>query len=352
MERAYRHLSLDERIEIDKGLEAGESMRSIGRRLNRDVSTISREAQRGQWLPVNESQAYKPYKTTKSHGPWQVRRYAAGPSHRRATKRAQLSHQPRLFTCDEVVTLVARGLEKGWSPAMIAGRAPRSGIRISHEAIYQWIYATPARAAQWSPYLVRGHKKRRRHHGRRVHASHIPFRISIHARPAVIDTREQFGHWEGDTVLGAKTDKNGIHTETERMTRFLMAAKVDDLTSATTAATQLAMFTGLPAHAARSVTVDNGTENHASWILDTLAMPVYHADPYSSWQRGTNEHYNGVIRRYLPKGTSLAGVTGQDLADIVTEINNRPAKCLAWDTPAEAFTRLCLDPHATVALQS
>ncbi len=170
--------------------------------------------------------------------------------------------------------------------------------------------------------------------------------------PLVIDERGEFGHWEGDTVLGVKTEHNGIHTEIERVTRYLMAAKVNNLTSATTAATQLAMFTPLPALAARSVTLDNSSENHRHYELDTLAMPVWFADPYSSHQRGSNEHFNGILRRYLPKNTSFTNLTSHELADIVNEINNRPLKCLDWETPTEAFTRLCSTPHHTIALQT
>jgi IS30 family transposase len=352
MGKGYRHLCLDERIEIEKGLERGDSLHRIAARLGRAVSTISREAKHD-WLPANQSCAYKPYKTTLWHGPWQVGVYRAGPAQKKADARAANSHGPRLFTDDRVVAYVKNGLRRGWSPAMIAGRGSRDNtIHICHESIYAWIYANQARAHDWCQYLTRGHKHRRRKHGRRVHASRIPFRVSIQQRPNLIDQRVEFGHWEGDTVLGAKTDRDGIHTEVERVTRYLMATKIPDLTSATTARTQLAMFTPLPPQAARSATLDNGTENHHSHILDLLAMPVWFADPYSSWQRGTNENLNGVLRRYLPKQTHLATLTDDELADIVTEINNRPLKCLNWETPAEAFQRLSLNQHQNVALQN
>jgi len=352
MGEAYSHLSLEDRVEIEKGLDAKESYARIGARIGRPGSTVFREVTRNAWRPGNESAAYTPYRGQGRHRTMTRLQYRAGPAQRHAERRAANTHRPRLFTRDVVVGLVSDGLRRGWSPAMIAARAARAGIGVSHESIYAWIYGTRTRAAQWSPYLVRGHKRRRAQHGRRVHRSHIPFRVSIHDRPQVVEGRAEFGHWEGDTVLGAKTGRDGIHTEVERSTRYLMAAKVTDLRAATTAATQLGMFAGLPAHAARSVTLDNGAENHRHHQLDALAMPVYFADPYSSWQRGTNENLNGILRRYLPKGASLTGLTDTDLADIITEINNRPLKCLDWDTPAERFEWLCSNPHATVALQS
>jgi IS30 family transposase len=175
--------------------------------------------------------------------------------------------------------------------------------------------------------------------------------VSIHERPDAINQRSEFGHWEGDTVLGAKTDHDGIHTEVERTSKYLMAYKIPDLSATTTAITQLAMFTKLPAHALRSTTLDNGAENHRHYLLNLLAVQVFFADPYSAWQRGTNEHFNGVLRRYLPKGTSLTTLTDQELADIVEEINNRPLKCLNWNTPTETFQQqLHSNQHTNVAL--
>jgi IS30 family transposase len=131
---------------------------------------------------------------------------------------------------------------------------------------------------------------------------------------------------------------------------MVMARKIIAVTSQATSEAQLKIFVGLPPHAARSVTMDNGVENRSHYQLDRLAMPVYFTDPYSSWQKGTVEHFNGRIRRYLPKGTDFTQITDDQLQAIVTAINNQPLKCLGWATPAEVFHRLCSDPHATVAL--
>jgi len=131
-----------------------------------------------------------------------------------------------------------------------------------------------------------------------------------------------------------------------------MTVKPPDLTATSTANAMLGLFAPLPARAARSVTLDNGAENTQAWQLDTLAMPVYYADPYSAWQRGSNEHFNGVLRRYLAKGTSLNDLTETELSDITTEINNRPLKTLGWATPAETFQQLCSNQHHTIALQN
>jgi len=172
-----------------------------------------------------------------------------------------------------------------------------------------------------------------------VHKSHIPHRVSIHERPEVVNTRSEFGHWEGDTVEG-KGGRLGIHTETERVSRLLAAQKVSRIASEETIAAQKNIFSRMPEKARRSTTLDNGRENHLHYELRGLGMDTYHADPYSSWQRGTNEYHNGVLRRYVPKGTDFAMIDETELADIVEEINNRPRKCLCWQTPQEVFTKL------------
>jgi len=133
-----------------------------------------------------------------------------------------------------------------------------------------------------------------------------------------------------------------LHTEVERTSRFLIAAKINATTAHATLAAQHTMIAALPAHAVKSITADNGSE--FAWhhkLADSTGVPTYFADPYSAWQRGTNEHFNGRIRKYLPKRTRLDTITDHELCDIITEINNRPRKILGWQTPAEVFTHLC-----------
>jgi IS30 family transposase len=130
----------------------------------------------------------------------------------------------------------------------------------------------------------------------------------------------------------------------------LAARKITRVASRDTIEAQLWIFTPLPAHAARSVTLDNGSENHHHHGLDLLAMPTYFTDPYCSWQKGTIEHFNGRLRRYLPKGTDFTTISQTDLDQIVADINNQPLEILGWATPAEVFNQLCSIPDVTVAL--
>jgi transposase, IS30 family len=128
----------------------------------------------------------------------------------------------------------------------------------------------------------------------------------------------------------------------ERTSRYLVATKIKAVTAQATLDAQQTMVAKLPAHAVRSITADNGSD--FAWhhkLADSVGVPTYFAVPYSAWQRGTNEHFNGRIRKYIPKRTRLDTITEEELTDIITEINNRPRKVLDWQTPAEVFTRLC-----------
>ena len=167
------------------------------------------------------------------------------------------------------------------------------------------------------------------------HEVPIPGRVPISERPPEADGRSAFGHWEADSVIGVGCN---LHTEVERRTRFLMARIVPDKTAGESVGAQLDMFSPLPAGARVSVTHDNGTEfAHHERLRDGLGMATYFADPYSSWQRGSNENRNGMIRRYLPKRCEIRMDMAKEVREIVDEINNRPMRVLGYRTPAEAF---------------
>lgn len=247
----------------------------------------------------------------------------------------------------DVYAYVTARLRDAWSPDQIAGKLKKDHPCDRHwwitaETIYRWIYQPEQvqRDDPWSQYLRRKQKKRKKYNGRNVHRSHIPDRVSIHQRDEVINQRKQFGHWEGDTVEG-RGHKDGIHTEVERMSRFIAARKITSITSEATIIQQKQLFADFPQEARKSTTVDNGRETHLHYLLrKELAMDTYHADPYSSWQRGTNEHGNWHIRYYFPKGTNFAFVSEEELQDVIWEINNRPRKILGYMTAQEKFDQL------------
>jgi IS30 family transposase len=240
----------------------------------------------------------------------------------------------------EIYNYVLEKLRFSWSPEQIAGRLKKKYGKtvICHETIYRFIYSKKNQNKRLWEYLPWKRKKRKKKKGRKVHRGKIPDRVSIHSRSEKVNQRVVFGHWEGDSVEGKKINKQAIHTEVERLSRLTMANKVKDLTSKETSKTQEKMFSQLPKRARKSTTLDNGKENHLhAKLRKKLNMKTYHCDPYSSWQRGTNEYHNGLIRRYLPKGTDFNTITQEELNDIVKEINNRPRKVLNYNTPKEVF---------------
>lgn len=259
----------------------------------------------------------------------------------------KVAHSKHPLKNEDVYAYVTEHLRGGWSPDQIAGRLKREHphnrhFRITAETIYRWIYQPEQmnREDPWYEYLRRKQKRRKKYNGRTVHRSHIPDRVSIHARPSVINKRKQFGHWEGDTVEG-KGHRDGLHTEVERMSRFLAGRKVASITSEETIVVQQQLFADVPPAARKSTTLDNGRETHRHYELRrTLGMQTYHADPYSSWQRGTNEHGNWHLRYYFPKGTSFADVTDEELQDVIDEINSRPRKILGYMSAQEKFDQL------------
>ena len=341
MGEVYSHLSEEERQVIQIEIGNGTSIRRIGLMLGRNASTVSREVRRNTWFPSNENESYRPYRPKRlKTGPWTGRYYIAGPAQRKADRRCARPRKPYRLSYDRLWARVAEWLGRGWSPPLISGRLrvlwpddPR--MRVCPETIYRWIYSSKPLRERWARCLPCGHRRRRRRGGRRVSRFPIPGRVSISERPPEAGDRSGFGHWEADSVIGAGCN---LHTEVERKTRFLMALIVPDKTAGESAGAQMAMFGPLPAGARVSVTHDNGAEfaRHAR-LRDELGMDAYFADPYSSWQRGSNENCNGMIRRYLPKRCEIRMDMAKEVREIVDEINNRPMRVLDYRTPAEAF---------------
>lgn len=251
----------------------------------------------------------------------------------------------------EVFRWVLKRLVKGWSPEQISGRMKLvfkndSDMRICPETIYSFVYSDEFKYRKFWQYFPRGHKKRRQNGGRKVFSASIINRISIHDRPEIIGRNIEFGHFEGDSVEG-RAHKSGVHTEVERYSRMYFAIKVGAINSDETLKAQIKMFSNLPV---KSTTLDNGRENHLHFKLKKIGIKTYFADPYSSWQRGSNEYHNGLLRRYFPKKTDFTKVTQNDIDDCVWEINNRPRKCLGFYTANEVF--LAKLNNQRVAIQS
>ena len=165
----------------------------------------------------------------------------------------------------------------------------------------------------------------------------IPNTTPISKRPAGAENRSRYGHWESDTVLGMrKTGCFGTHVE--RKSGYLIAFRIDDRQDNAFNTATIKAFSSVPDKLKKSFTVDNGKEFAAHKELsDATGMKVYFCDPYSPWQRGTNENTNGLLRQFFPKGTSFANISNDDLQHIVDLINNRPRKRLGFRTPLEVL---------------
>ncbi len=164
-------------------------------------------------------------------------------------------------------------------------------------------------------------------------------RVGIEQREAIVATRRRFGDWEGDSILGRRAS-SAIASCVERKSRWLSAAKLNDRGALSWSAQAIARFKRLPRRLRRTLTVDNGAEFYRFATIErAVSMRVYFAEPYSAWQRGSIENANGILRRYLPKGTDFNLISDQALAKIAHSINHRPRKCLDYQTPHEVFAR-------------
>jgi len=291
----------------------------IAKRLGRSCSTIGREIERNFKCKV--------YVSIHAQNKWKVRKSKAGYRHP--------------LKNEKVFRWVITRLIRGWSPEQIKGRmklvfSNDPSMRITHETIYRFIYSERYKHRKFWEYLPRHHKKRSKWHGRKAHAGSIPNRISIHKRPKIVDRNIEFGHFEGDSVEG-KNHKDGVHTEVERLSKMYFVRKVSEISSLESIKAQFEIFKTIPENKRKSTTLDNGRENHYHQTLKRIGMKAYFADPYSSWQRGSNEYHNGLLRRYFPKGTDFGKITQKEIDNCVWEINNRPRKCLGYYTPNEVF---------------
>ena len=322
-----RYLTQDERIVIADGIRAGLSRRAIAALLpGRAVSTVCREVAR------NRDQETGDYRPHAAH-------------HRMLRRRPR--PKPRKLTSDSVLCAdVQRLLDRRWSPEQIAASLTNAAptTAISTEAIYQALYSVDTPLVREGRLRTGRTRRLQRRHAERRRSRFVAPMVSISQRPASVLDRLVGGHWEGDLIIG-KDNGSAIGTLVERVTRFTILVHLGRTRSAEHLRDEMIdTFDQLPAHARLSLTWDQGMEMcHHHQISAALTMPVYFCDPHSPWQRGTNENTNGLLRQYFPKGTDLSVHPGTELTRVALELNDRPRKILAWDTPAARFATLLTD---------
>ena len=310
----YKRMTEEERMLIYRWRQEGQCLCEIARRLARALSSICREIKRNIGL-----RGYRPKQ-----------------AHEKAQEQAKRPG-PRRFTNELRADAEAR-LREGWTPEMISGRARLEGrTRVCKETIYTYVYANAKAGGDLWKHLPRAKRKRRRRCPRQEGRGRgrIPNQRMIDTRPAEVETRQSVGHWEGDLINGALNTGNLV-TLVERNTRYTLTGRTDSKESQEVRQEISTLFAPLPQKARLTVTFDNGKEfaRHEDLARDTL-MDVFFARPYHSWERGTNENTNGLIRRLYPKKSSFAEIGEAELKNIDTFLNNRPRKCLGWMTPRE-----------------
>lgn len=319
--RSSRHLTLEEREEISRGMASGESLRSIARRLGRSPSTVSREVARN------------------GGGS----RYRAHRADQAALRRARRPKACKLATNPRLALMVEEKLGLWWSPQQISGWLKETypdfpEMWVSHETIYLTLFVQGRGALRHE--LTRCLRTRRaiRRPTKKLAPSgkgQIRNPVMISERPAEAEDRAVPGHWEGDLLMGRR--KAAIGTLVERWSRYVMLFPLPDGNTAESVRTGLAeAIQRLPDHLWQSLTWDQGKEmaEHAQFSVDT-GIQVYFCDPKSPWQRGSNENTNGLLRQYFPKTTDMAALAQAELDQAAHSLNSRPRQTLGWMTPSQ-----------------
>lgn len=316
--RIYKHLTETDRIRIEVWLQEGRNQSYIAKKLGCDRSTISRE--------VKNRSVPKCY----------IGRFA------------QLDYDKKREKCrpkkkveeTSIGTYVIAMIRLGWSPETISGRIVREinqGQRptcdyLSPETIYKFIYNSEfGKTNKLYQYLRLGKRRRTKKYGRKSKRSIIPNRVFIDQRPQEVNERLSVGHWESDTIH--YPNRQGINSLVERKTRYVELTKMQRRTAIET---EKAIKSKLAGHIRKTLTMDNGSENrNHETIAKELLLSTFFCHAYHSWEKGSNENMNGLVRRYLPKRFNLGNITQQDLDDIADELNNRPRAILNFQTPKE-----------------
>ena len=313
-------LSLTEREEISRGLATGESLRGIASGLGRAASTVSREVA----------------------GSGGCVTYRAAVAHRASRHRARRPRSAKLATNFRLRKVVETKLEAWWSPTQISDwlvdtYPSDEEMRVSHETIYQSLFIQGKGALRkelWR--CLRTGRAKRRPQGRPASTKgQIRDMVMISERPAEVEDRAVPGHWEGDLLMGKR--QTAIGTLVERRSRYVMLFPLPDGNTAEAVRDALTQTVQrLPEHLWRSLTWDQGKEmaQHTQFSVDT-GVDVYFCDPQSPWQRGTNENTNGLLRQYFPKGTDMSALTQEDLDAAAYSLNTRPRQTLGRMTPSD-----------------
>jgi len=311
---AYNQLTYEQRNEIRAYLKLGLKLVFIAHLIGVHKSTISRELKRN-----SGQRGYRPKQ-----------------AQQKANLRKKNSRKNTRFT-EAVKQRVEFYIKQDWSPEQISGYlALAEDVHISHETIYQYIWADKRNGGSLYKHLRWSHKKRRKRYGNRDRRGQIKDRVSIDERPQVVDKKARIGDWEVDTIIG-KNHQGALVTAVERKTMFTCMDHVQSKSAKMVTAALVQMLSPFKKQIL-TITVDNGKEFalHKK-IAETLETNVYFAHPYHAWERGLNEHINGLVRQYFPKNYDFNNINKEEISFVQNRLNQRPRKSLKFEKPENIF---------------
>ena len=319
MPKGYHHLTYEERCQIDALRKRGDSQSAIAKELGFHRATICRELARNTGL--------KGYRHQQAQSTAVERRIAA-------------SNSPKKMI-GNIVSIVEEKLALQWSPEQIAGwlKHKEDGQHVSHETIYLHIWKDKKRGGSLYKHLRHKGKKYNKRGGSKAGRGCIPDRVDIEMRPAIVEEKKRVGDWELDTIIG-KNHHGAIVSIVDRASKLTKLSKVSGKTSKEVTQAMVSCLTSYRDHVL-TLTADNGKEfaGHKE-VSAELDAAFYFARPYHSWERGLNEHTNGLVRQYFPKGLSFEEISEEDVQRVENLLNQRPRKILDFQTPIEVFNKL------------
>lgn len=326
MPKGYQHVTRDQRSQIYAYKSMELSLRDIAKKLDKHVSTISREIARNTGL--------RGYRINQA-------------DNRACERRSHASQSPKKLT-DELKTQIECKLLEDWSPDQISGRFKLNGTSISHESIYQHIWKDKRAGGLLYKHLRHSGKKYNKRSSGMAGRGCIPNRVDITLRPSIVEEKSRVGDWEGDTIISA-VSRAAILSYVDRHSKFTLLKKIGKKTAENVRQATVEKMRSLPVH---TITYDNGKEfsGHQDIAKDLNAL-CFFAAPYHSWERGLNEHTNGLVRQYVPKLSDFKDLSDDEMQIIENRLNNRPRKVLQYKTPFEALLA-AIQSSSGVALQT
>jgi transposase, IS30 family len=328
MPKGYQHVTRDIRCQIYALKSTGISLRKIALAVDKNVSTISREIARN-----TGERGYRFNQADK----------------KTIERRSEASRAPKKLT-DELKEVIKEKLLEEWSPEQISGRFKLDGNSISHESIYQYIWRDKRAGGQLYKHLRHSGKKYNKRSSGKAGRGCIPNRVDITLRPLIVEEKSRVGDWEGDTIISVGS-RAAILSYVDRHSKFTLLKKIGKKTAENVRQATVEKMGSLPLPVL-TITYDNGKEfsGHQDIAMDLNAQ-CFFATPYHSWERGLNEHTNGLVRQYLPKLLDFNEVTDDEMQFIEDRLNNRPRKVLQYKTPFEMLL-IATQSNSGVALQT